>query len=69
MLEAIVGGMLGAALGILLYRLGWHEARRTPRGNAAATAGTSSPLTPQELYNFLNYDGGEMPKETEQKTI
>ena len=65
MLAEILGGLLGAALGVGLYRLGFYTARRTPRNreekaDTAFAAATS--LTPQEWYNFLNYDGGEMQK-------
>lgn len=68
MLAAILGGLLGAALGVGLYRLGWYAARRTPRGGGVPerTSSSMTPLSGQELYNFLNYDGGEMPKEVEQ---
>lgn len=69
MLMAVLGGLLGAALGVGLYRLGWYAARRTPRGSVPEhTGGGMTPLSGQELYNFLNYDGGEMPREHEQHT-
>lgn len=68
MLMAVLGGLLGAALGVGLYRLGWYAARRTPRGSAPDRTGGMTPLSGQELYNFLNYDGGEMPREQEQQT-
>lgn len=31
MIEAILGGLFGAAVGVLLYWLGFWTARRTPR--------------------------------------
>lgn len=65
MLISILGGLLGAALGVGLYRLGWYAARRTPRAAEPTATGSTVPLTTQELYNFLNYDGGEMPRETD----
>lgn len=78
MVEAILGGLIGAALGALLYRLGFEAARRMPRGGASVvTAERSStaadnlpaaaPLSPQELYNFLHYDGGEMPRRADEQ--
>ena len=76
MLEAILGGLIGAALGALLYRLGFEAARRMPRGgttvatterpDAADAAGGMAALSPQELYNFLHYDGGEMPRRADE---
>ncbi len=68
MAAAFVSGLLGAALGIVLYRLGFWAARRTPvrtRAEKAAPAPSSVPTVPgavQEWYNFLNYDGSEMEK-------
>lgn len=69
MLTDVLGGLLGAALGVGLYRLGWYAARRAPRGGGVPerTGGGMTPLSGQELYNFLNYDGGEMPRESEQQ--
>lgn len=77
MLEAILGGLIGAALGALLYRLGFEAARRMPRGGATAVTtgradaadaagGMTAALSPQELYNFLHYDGGEMPRRADE---
>lgn len=63
-MEAIVCGLLGAALGIGLYRLGWQAARRTPRRvETEKPVAPSMAMTGQEWYNFLNYDGGEREAE------
>lgn len=75
MLEAILGGLIGAALGAVLYRLGFEAARRVPRGGTSVVATerpgtvepTTPPLSPQELYNFLHYDGGEMPRRADER--
>ena len=63
-METVVFGLLGAALGIGLYRLGWAMARRTPKNGTAERElpAALTPLSSKELYNFLRYDGGE-PKE------
>ena len=57
----ILGGLLGAVIGVGLYRLGHHTARRTPKTVKAAVAAepTMVSMTPQEWQNFLSYDGGE----------
>ncbi len=74
MLEAILGGLIGAALGAVLYRLGFEAARRMPRGGTGVVAAersgaaeSAAPLSPQELYNFLHYDGGEMPRRADER--
>lgn len=61
----ILLGLIGAAVGILLYRLGWQSARRTPQAGRPneSPKGIMAALSPQEMQNFLNYDGGVMPKE------
>jgi hypothetical protein len=63
-MEAIVCGLLGAALGVGLYRLGWYAARRTPKRTEGEKAAMPTlPMTEQEWYNFLHYDGSEQEVE------
>lgn len=66
-MTTLVLGLLGAALGIGLYRLGWYSARRTPAKNASARAMTPMsvlpPMSERELQNFLQYDGSEQKGE------
>lgn len=62
----ILGGMVGAVLGVALYRLGQYTARRGTKTVKAAAVPTEASgvtsMTSQEWYNFLNYDGGEQQK-------
>lgn len=59
MLEAIIGGLLGAALGLALYHLGRYSLRRERRVTAAERSAPvpETVLTPKELQEFLNYTG------------
>ena len=63
----ILGGLLGTAVGVGLYLLGRHTARRGVKVSKAVSAEgpTMASMTPQEWYNFLNYDGGEQTKESD----
>lgn len=64
----ILQGMLGAVLGILLYRWGWRCGRRArlPASTKKRPVEGLPPLSATELQNFWRYDGGEMPPAEEE---
>lgn len=61
-------GMVGSALGILLYWCGWRCGRRTrlPVRTESRPVEGLPPLSAAELKNFWRYDGGEMPPAEEE---
>lgn len=74
---SFVSCLAGTAAGVLLFAAGWlagqrHAASHRQAGGRNGT-GAQDALPPQavsavqwqELANFLNYDGGEMPKAEE----
>lgn len=64
----ILLGMVGAALGILLYHWGWRCGRRArpPASTEKRSVEGLLPLSAAELKNFWRYDGGEMPPAEEE---
>lgn len=67
MMAELLSGMLGAALLLLTYRLGRRAAGKSgqengERRNPGTAADREWKQRMQELSNFLNYDGGTMPK-------
>lgn len=65
----LFGGLLGCVAGALLFTAGWLLGSQ-PAGKPRKEEETTRPARVsagqadaqwRELYNFLNYDGGEMP--------
>ena len=76
MLDMILG-LAGAAVGLLLFAAGRYTAKRRAAISREIPSrrpedGPPRPLPPlpkedwRALYNFLHYDGGEMPPPDEQ---
>lgn len=68
---SMLWGMLGAALALGLFGAGYWRGRRTARLSAGKRAAQGEPAADrtaaewQEFWNFLHYDGGEMPTDKE----
>lgn len=67
---SMLWGMLGAALALALFGTGYWRGRRTARLAAGKRAAQGEPADRtaaewREFWNFLHYDGCEMPGDKE----
>ena len=63
-MQELLGGLLGAAIGIALWLDGYHHGRpKTKKAEKAAVSPTQQAALTQALreqYNFWNFEGDEM---------